>query len=319
MGIVHRHSDRVETRQKLAHAQPSGADRPLYRGKAGAVIGGAERLGSTAGNGRYAALVRRALSAAGDFLEQRGGDSGHVAGNQQVPGCRGGLQCGEQPTHGAEAGDSVWEYREPQNPISLRVADYDCRSRRLNHQASNARRQRLSADVQKCFIAAHAAAVASGEHEPGHSGHAPDAPTAGGAAPPAHDRILTSALLTICMTPGIGDKQHYGYNRLTRNVGFCFLAAAMACSAAVTTTTESADPTIPRIRSVVRVDPHSHRLVRVFQAVRPAGEPPLRPADPAIQSLVERTARSYDVSPALVHSVIAVESGFNASAVSPKG
>jgi len=121
------------------------------------------------------------------------------------------------------------------------------------------------------------------------------------------------------MTPGIGDKQHYGYNRLTRNVGFCFLAAAMACSAAVTTTTESADPTIPRIRSVVRVDPHSHRLVRVFQAVRPAGEPPLRPADPAIQSLVERTARSYDVSPALVHSVIAVESGFNASAVSPKG
>lgn len=40
---------------------------------------------------------------------------------------------------------------------------------------------------------------------------------------------------------------------------------------------------------------------------------------PAVSFLVENAARTYGIHPALISSVIAAESGFNASAVSPKG
>lgn len=71
----------------------------------------------------------------------------------------------------------------------------------------------------------------------------------------------------------------------------------------------------PAVRSVVRVDPRTHSLVRAVEAVRGKNAPPA--AD--IKQLVEATARAYDVSPALVHSVIAVESNFDPWAVSGKG
>jgi len=121
------------------------------------------------------------------------------------------------------------------------------------------------------------------------------------------------------MMAGIGKSKLSSYNRLKQNAGICFLMAAMACSAAVTPVNEAPEGAGPRIRSVVRVDARSHKLVRVFQILRPTGEPPARPVDPALRSLVDETAKSYNVSPALVRSVISVESDFNAWAVSPKG
>src|SRR5581483_2586951 len=72
----------------------------------------------------------------------------------------------------------------------------------------------------------------------------------------------------------------------------------------------------PRIRSVVRVDARTHRLVRAIEAPKVAAP---RTPDPAVRELVEEAAKSYDVSPALVHSVISVESNFNPFAISPKG
>jgi hypothetical protein len=79
-----------------------------------------------------------------------------------------------------------------------------------------------------------------------------------------------------------------------------------------------------RVKSVVRVDAQTGRLVRVLvpmKAPAPAAsdKPAPRTPDPAIQRLVEKTARDYNVSPALVNSVISVESGYNPSAVSWKG
>ncbi len=118
------------------------------------------------------------------------------------------------------------------------------------------------------------------------------------------------------MISGIGKGKVSGYNRLKQNIGFCFFMAAIACSAAVTTGSEAPEAAAPRIRSVVRVDAQSHRLVRVFQVMRPVTA---RPPDPEVRTLVDQTAASYNVSPALVHSVISVESGFNPWAVSPKG
>jgi len=81
----------------------------------------------------------------------------------------------------------------------------------------------------------------------------------------------------------------------------------------------------PRVKSVVRVDAQTGRLVRVLVAMKaPVPAASSKPAartvpDPAIQRLVEKTAKDYNVSPALVSSVISVESGFNPMAVSWKG
>lgn len=86
----------------------------------------------------------------------------------------------------------------------------------------------------------------------------------------------------------------------------------------------------PRVRSVVRADSHG-RLVRTIvvtpRVIQPrvidtqsaAANASSAPASATVPELVEATARKYDVDPLLVHSVIAVESGYNPYAVSPKG
>ena len=73
----------------------------------------------------------------------------------------------------------------------------------------------------------------------------------------------------------------------------------------------------PKVVSVVRVDPRTGKLVRtVVLSQKPAN--PATP-EPAVRSLIEETARNFDVNPALVDSVIQVESNYNPYAVSPKG
>ncbi len=63
---------------------------------------------------------------------------------------------------------------------------------------------------------------------------------------------------------------------------------------------------------VVRVDPHSGRLVRSM-----TGAP--KPTHQRIDQLVDQSAKAHDVDPLLVHSMIKVESNYDAQAVSPKG
>ncbi len=68
--------------------------------------------------------------------------------------------------------------------------------------------------------------------------------------------------------------------------------------------------------SVVRTDPRTGRLVRTVVRNGPA-EPPASAAK--LSKTVEQIARENQVSPQLVHSVIQVESNYDAGAVSPKG
>lgn len=96
-----------------------------------------------------------------------------------------------------------------------------------------------------------------------------------------------------------------------------------------------------QVRSVVKADARTGRLVRTAivkarpaaavhvpklqppaePAVSPAPVSPARGAAPAtdITSLVRQASATHGVDPALVHSVVAVESGFNPLAISPKG
>ncbi len=58
--------------------------------------------------------------------------------------------------------------------------------------------------------------------------------------------------------------------------------------------------------------------VEDYVAPPPQPEPPASP-QPSVSQLVEQAAQRHGVSPALVSSVIAAESGYHAGAVSPKG
>ena len=87
------------------------------------------------------------------------------------------------------------------------------------------------------------------------------------------------------------------------------------------------------IKTVVRADAHSGRLVRASvvasrvvpeKVISPAPPPP--PAATAasepgatVNALVANIARRHDVEPSLVDSVIRVESNYNPNAISPKG
>lgn len=80
----------------------------------------------------------------------------------------------------------------------------------------------------------------------------------------------------------------------------------------------------PRVRSVVRVDARTGKLVRTVVVSQPlpvavdAAAGSTQP-DASIAEIVDATAKKYEVDPLLVHSVIQVESSYNTSAVSPKG
>lgn len=116
------------------------------------------------------------------------------------------------------------------------------------------------------------------------------------------------------------------YNWLKQMAVFCFIAALIGTNttmrAAENPATVPATAPEPRLKSTVRVDAGTGRLVRVMVPV-PAARPHMvrqpNAPDPAIQALVAKTANDYNVSPALVNSVIDVESGFNPLAVSWKG
>jgi soluble lytic murein transglycosylase-like protein len=72
----------------------------------------------------------------------------------------------------------------------------------------------------------------------------------------------------------------------------------------------------PHVVSVVRADARTGRLVRVTRVTRDA-QPAPTPAP--VRGLIEQAAKTYSVNPALVDSVIQVESNYNPYAVSPKG
>jgi hypothetical protein len=78
------------------------------------------------------------------------------------------------------------------------------------------------------------------------------------------------------------------------------------------------------VTSIVRVDPHSGRLVRAVitgqrQRVTPSSHMAAEGAALNVRQMVEEAAKIYDVDPLLLHSVIEVESNYNPYAISPKG
>jgi soluble lytic murein transglycosylase-like protein len=131
-----------------------------------------------------------------------------------------------------------------------------------------------------------------------------------------------------------------GKNILTR---ICFMAG-MAILSAVALIAAPPDAATPRVKTVVRVDPRTGKLVRVVVAQAPVDRPANSAQAGAASSsaasasastaaaslsavaasapyrpIVERIAAEQSLPPELLHSVIQVESNYNPGAVSPKG
>lgn len=118
---------------------------------------------------------------------------------------------------------------------------------------------------------------------------------------------------------------------------FCFqvgvLSLTMAAVAPVGTVYQaSASALSARAVPVTRADPRSGHLIQtIVVAPKVVRSREVKPRDTArelsseaaldsnVKELVEATSRQYDVNPALVDSVIQVESNYNPFAVSPKG
>ena len=79
-----------------------------------------------------------------------------------------------------------------------------------------------------------------------------------------------------------------------------------------------AGPAPARQVFVVRVDSRTGKLVR-RELAPPARPTATKAAPPAISAMVDQSARAHCVDPLLIHSVIQVESNYDAQAVSPKG
>jgi soluble lytic murein transglycosylase-like protein len=100
---------------------------------------------------------------------------------------------------------------------------------------------------------------------------------------------------------------------------FCLIAGWLLAASLVAGESPAAAP--PPIKSVVRTDARTGRLVRSIAVARAKGAKSNAWADAAasIDKFVRLTAERYEVDPLLVRSVIQVESNYNPLAVSPKG
>jgi soluble lytic murein transglycosylase-like protein len=94
----------------------------------------------------------------------------------------------------------------------------------------------------------------------------------------------------------------------------------LAASPLIAAETAAPPPAVAPARHVfvVRVDSRTGKLVR-RELAPPTRKEPAKPAPPAISAMVDQSARAHGVDPLLIHSVIQVESNYDAQAVSPKG
>jgi soluble lytic murein transglycosylase-like protein len=106
---------------------------------------------------------------------------------------------------------------------------------------------------------------------------------------------------------------------LNKKVYICFLVAFAMLAASPSRAAEVAPAPVVRKTTVVRADPRTGKLVRsVIVSQRPAAAASL-PANSDLNAIVASAAKAHDVDPLLVHSIIKVESNYDAHAVSSKG
>jgi len=306
----------VEQRQEIPHLQPPIGDGFADLGERRAPVHGAKGFEASLGQ-RGDAEAAAAMRAPDEFAQEIRGKLRHVAGNQKIPLGFGVLQSRAQPADGTQIGLLIGKNRPPKAAVERGVAENGHGSGRASDGGGGANHERNAQMTEQRLVASHAGAAAAGQDKPRFP----------------HERIITSGGASVQSSLSIVIRS--GYNCLKQMAAVCFLAAAVLAMTETTTRgAEAGTRSVPsgaqaaalasRVKSVVRVDAQTGRLVRVLvpmKAPAPAAhkQVPRTAPDPAIQALVEKTAKDYNVSPALVNSVISVESGFDPQALSWKG
>ena len=268
----------------------------------------------------------RSASAQGDQTVEAGGqrhcgvqqsgekarvEARHVAGRNQVPGAGGDFERGYDAAQGSAAGQPVLNHRPAEVAIAERIADNDDCSRRFFHLRGGLFEQRAPVSGEHRLVGSHSSAAAAREDES--SGrHAPGC---------AHEKMiaLASSDRVDARDPLVRNRRHMLSIR-NKMVYICFLIWGIMSSAGVYAA--SAVEPSHAATVVVRADRRTGRLVRTV-VVNPKVIPPKASADAnepgSVSEMVEQAAKSYDVDPLLVHSVIQVESNYDPYAISNKG
>ena len=233
-----------------------------------------------------------------EVAEPIGFQSGEIAGDNQAPFSAGMAQGGLYAAQRTAPRKLLAKDGQSEVAVTLRVADQgDCPGHCLDLRRNGL--HQCPAPVGECgFVESHAAALAAGKDK----------------TRDRHDSILAIRVRNSGIFPGTQTFMR-GYNRNIVSV-ICSIGAAGLMLAA--TASPARTETLPGVRSVVRADAKTGRLVR-----RVVG-PPQTPAakvdvSQKLDRIVKETAHKHEVDPLLVHSVIQVESGYDPYAVSPKG
>jgi soluble lytic murein transglycosylase-like protein len=99
---------------------------------------------------------------------------------------------------------------------------------------------------------------------------------------------------------------------------FCFTVAGPVLSGSLFAAPPEPATAPARVKTVVRADPRTGKLVRIVIAPSADGAPNTA-AKTALNATVQRIATEQALPEELLHSVIQVESNYNPAAISPKG
>jgi len=128
---------------------------------------------------------------------------------------------------------------------------------------------------------------------------------------------------------GVCPKEYDSIVDLNKRVYICLIVALAMLAASPSRAADSNSPVIgvpapvTHKTQVVKADPRTGKLVRsVVVSSKPVLTritPPVEQTNKDLNAIVDKAARAHDVDPLLVHSMIKVESNYNAHAVSNKG
>ena len=233
-----------------------------------------------------------------EVAEPIGFQSGEIAGDNQAPFSAGMAQGGLYAAQRTAPRKLLAKDGQSEVAVTLRVADQgDCPGHCLDLRRNGL--HQCPAPVGECgFVESHAAALAAGKDK----------------TRDRHASILAIQSRDSGVFPGTQTFMK-GYNRNIVSVICSFGAVALMLVAAVS---PARSDTLPGVKSVVRVDTRTGRLVRRVVA-SPRSAAATAEVSQKLSRIVDETAQKHEIDPRLVHSLIQVESGYDPYAVSPKG
>ena len=258
------------------------------------MINSTQRVGPTAHLGDNAVSVGP-LGSVQQTTEEFLGDFRHIARNQQIPFRIGMAERCVQAAQGAAILDLIRQDGKPQMAIFFDRPNNSDRTGRAPDLGGDFLHHRGAVERQQSLVAAHAPARSARQY----------------ITRATHEMIIA------CHTRMV---------ELNKKVYICFLVAIAMLAASPSRAAETTSAiSVPAMRhtQVVRADPRTGKLVRsVVVTTKPqftASFMPTKDSSAELNAIVDKAAKANSVDPLLVHSIIKVESNYNAHAVSNKG